>query len=105
MNLQDRISKLKKYPEPKWTDCGDRMNDLMNYVYGERAAFLERLEVAREALQESKYAQRYCEDSWYSCPKAEDGCSNETEGTDCNCGADVWNAQIDLLLKALEVPR
>ena len=29
----------------------------------------------------------YCEDSWYSCPKAEDGCANEGAGKECNCGA------------------
>lgn len=26
----------------------------------------------------------YCEDSWYSCPLAPDGCANE-EITECNC--------------------
>lgn len=35
-----------------------------------------------------KHAQhRECEDSWYSCPKSENGCADERE-TECNCGAD-----------------
>lgn len=37
----------------------------------------------------------YCEDSWYSCPKAEDGCANENAGTECNCGADEHNAKVE----------
>ncbi len=28
----------------------------------------------------------YCEDPWYSCPKAEDGCANDAAGTECDCG-------------------
>ena len=37
----------------------------------------------------------YCEDSWYSCPKAEDGCLNEAQGDDCTCGADKHNAEVE----------
>lgn len=37
----------------------------------------------------------YCEDSWYSCPKAEDGCANDDEGDNCNCGADKHNAEVE----------
>jgi hypothetical protein len=54
-----------------------------------------RLTAADGLLRDSKRKHRYCEDSWYSCPKSEDGCANENEGTDCNCGADEWNARID----------
>ena len=42
----------------------------------------------------------YCEDGWYSCPKAEDGCYDEWAGTDCNCGADEFNAEIDSAINA-----
>jgi hypothetical protein len=48
-----------------------------------------------EGLRRGHY---YCEDSWYSCPKADGGCANESEGEDCNCGADKINAIIDSLL-------
>ena len=45
----------------------------------------------------------YCEDSWYSCPKAEGGCANDAEGGECNCGADKHNAKVDALLAAAEL--
>ncbi len=44
----------------------------------------------------------YCEDSWYSCPKAPDGCSNDSKGSDCDCGADATNRKIELLMKEIE---
>lgn len=37
----------------------------------------------------------YCEDCWYSCPKAEDGCCNDAEGDECNCGADSHNKKVE----------
>jgi len=43
----------------------------------------------------AKRGHDYCEDSWYSCPKAEDGCGNDAEGDECNCGAEQWNARLD----------
>jgi len=52
----------------------------------------------------SKLAKRghyYCEDAWYSCPKAEDGCANEGAGDECNCGADEHNAEVDALMVML----
>jgi len=36
----------------------------------------------------------YCEDSWYSCPKAEGGCADESKGDNCNCGADAHNEAV-----------
>ncbi len=35
-----------------------------------------------------------CEDSWYSCPKSEEGCSDDrwSDGT-CTCGADELTAK------------
>lgn len=56
--------------------------------------------VPRAFLASMKQTHNYCEDSWYSCPKAEGGCSNESEGSDCNCGADGINAKIDEMLAA-----
>ena len=35
----------------------------------------------------------YCEDSWYSCPKAADGCAKDNDG-ECDCGADEHNAKV-----------
>ena len=49
-----------------------------------------------------KYGHRkhyYCEDCWYSCPKAEDGCCNDLiDKNKCNCGADEINVAIDAAL-------
>jgi hypothetical protein len=56
----------------------------------------------KETLPTFKRGHYYCDDCWYSCPKAEDGCCDERAGKDCNCGADEWNARIDLLMKELE---
>jgi len=40
----------------------------------------------------------YCEDCWYSCPKAEDGCCNDAYKKDeCNCGADEHNKRVEEL--------
>lgn len=49
-------------------------------------------------LKRSKRGHYYCEDSWYSCPKAEDGCADERKGDECDCGADAWNAELQALL-------
>jgi hypothetical protein len=56
--------------------------------------------VSLEFLQRMKRNHYSCEDSWYSCPKAEDGCSNEAAGTDCDCGADEFNSEIDSVIDA-----
>jgi hypothetical protein len=62
---------------------------------------IEAMKQALEALQDNKRSHYYCEDTWYSCPKHEDGCANEAEGDECNCGADKANEQIDLAITAL----
>ncbi len=55
------------------------------------AAVLERdrqvtmLRAYIEARPEGHY---HCDDSWYSCPKAEEGCANADVGTECTCGGD-----------------
>lgn len=58
-----------------------------------------------EKLRSLYRGHRYCEDSWYSCPKAEDGCANDADGTNCNCRADINNATIDEIIKALNEDR
>jgi len=57
-----------------------------------------REEVAQFLDKEVRRGHYYCEDNWFSCPKAEDGCSDETKGDECRCGADIYNAKIDQLL-------
>lgn len=45
----------------------------------------------------AKRKHRQCEDNYYSCPKAEGGCSNEM-GDECDCGADEHNAVVEQTL-------
>jgi len=42
-----------------------------------------------------------CEDSWYSCPKSDDGCANDWTGEDCNCGADNHNAKVASITESI----
>lgn len=53
--------------------------------------------VPRETMERLRLTHHNCEDSWYSCPKHEDGCADERQ-TECNCGADSHNAIIDAAL-------
>ena len=59
------------------------------------------LKLALEALENNRRTHYYCEDTWYSCPKHEEGCANESEGDECNCGADKANVEIDGAITAL----
>ena len=87
-------------------DCGGCGAGPTDECYcGNRAlvAEVERLEsVNRElvaVLKESRHSHYYCDDGWYSCPKAEDGCDNEDIPKDtCNCGAEEFNAKVDAAL-------
>lgn len=44
------------------------------------------------------------EDTWYSCPKAPEGCANPQVGLDCNCGADAHNAEVERVFEELSRP-
>jgi len=65
-------------------------------------AFAARNALLCEALREARRSHYYCDDSWYSCPQAEDGCSDSDAGTTCRCGADEFNAKVDAILAACE---
>jgi hypothetical protein len=60
-------------------------------------------QICTELASLARREHYYCEDSWYSCPKAEGGCANDAEGGECNCGADKHNAKVDALLAATEL--
>lgn len=48
-----------------------------------------------EKLAALAHREHYsCEDSWYSCPKSEDGSSDESAGSECNCSADAHNEKV-----------
>jgi hypothetical protein len=62
----------------------------------------EALKLALEALENSRTTHYYCEDTWYSCPKHEDGCANEHRGDECDCGADEANQKIDTAIATIK---
>lgn len=44
----------------------------------------------------------HCDDCWYSCPKAADGCCDDSQEKNvCNCGADEHNAKASALMAEL----
>ena len=51
----------------------------------------------------SRRTHHECEDSWYSCPKSEDGCADDFK-TGCTCGAEEHNAMIDAICNDLKEP-
>lgn len=71
-------------------DCKKRRTLSSHAVLAEVRAFLE----------SSRKKHHYCDDSWYSCPRHEDGCAND-DLIDCNCGADKYNMELDIILKKL----
>lgn len=46
-----------------------------------------------------------CDDTWYACPKSEDGCADSRQGDECNCGADEFNQELDRHITALDAIR
>ncbi len=58
-----------------------------------------RLETALKALRSEKH--RVCEDCYYSCPKSDDYCGEES---DCDCGTDRQNKIIDDALSLEKQP-
>ena len=63
---------------------------------GSQRVALERL------LDMARREHYYCEDSWYSCPLAEDGCANDNyEKDECSCGALAHNAKVDEIAATL----
>lgn len=55
-----------------------------------------------EKLNSLKRGHRYCEDTWYSCPKHPEGCADDSQGDVCNCGADIFNERVDRIIEYLE---
>jgi hypothetical protein len=52
-----------------------------------------------ESLKRQHY---YCEDPWYSCPLAPDGCANkEYKENECNCGAEEQHKKVDAIIEYL----
>ncbi len=54
------------------------------------------------ALEVNRRPHYYCENRWHSCPRHEEGCANDEDGDECNCGADKANAEIDTAIAAIK---
>lgn len=52
---------------------------------------------AKELLKQAQMNHVVCEDSWYSCPLAEGGCSDDAVSEKCNCGASRINETLEQL--------
>jgi hypothetical protein len=59
-------------------------------------------ELIAELVRLARRQHYSCEDPWYSCPKSPDGCANDSEGDECNCGADKHNDAIEQIAAKLE---
>ena len=59
------------------------------------------MDVIKEILSLKK-RHYYCEDSWYSCPLAEDGCCDDSvDKNKCRCGADIQHEKVDAIIEEL----
>jgi len=113
--MKDSIAELVRLLYQRHQDMGDTLarkaaweiERLREYIAAnmkdddlarENVRLIGERERLRAALEKSKRSHYYCEDTWYSCPKHPEGCSDEYAGKDCNCGADRWNAYVDGLL-------
>ena len=65
-------------------------------------ALHDKLDRAVEFIGKINCNHYYSEDSWYSCPKAEDGCADASQGDECNCGADTVKAGITKILAEIQ---
>lgn len=65
------------------------------------AKMTDERQLIKELASLARRRHYHCEDSWYSCPKATDGCANDAMGDQCNCGADEHNAKVDALMQQL----
>ena len=86
-------------------DCAGNDEVAMERGIADLIEYLESIDLLSglyKMAELAKLAHFYSEDSWYSCPLSEDGCSNDDFPKDkCNCGADEHNKKVDELLISL----
>jgi HAMP domain-containing protein len=79
--------------------CASEENQQLKESLAEARAEIEQLNKALESAKQRHYVND--DDNWYSCP-ASGLCSNDSAGTDCNCGADYVNSIIEAALRAAD---
>lgn len=65
----------------------------------QRKRMASRDKVIMELAAQFQDGHLECEDPWYSCPKSPEGCANDGQGDECNCGADYRAAKLKELLQ------
>jgi len=72
---------------------------MTSYCMTKKERLLDSLEKLSVLAMEEHY---YCDDSWYSCPLAPDGCSNDNEDKGkCTCGATEHNIEVTALISEI----
>ena len=56
------------------------------------------IKIIVDKLNSLKINHYICDDPWYSCPFSSEGCANENEPHECNCGASDQKAKIDAII-------
>ena len=82
------------------------LSEMISYARGLEYSLsikTQKIESCKSALVNLRIENHHeCEDCWYSCPKSESGCCDDSvEKTRCTCGKDRNNQIIDQLLKEL----
>ena len=95
MMYQSSISQ-RKYVKVDWNNR--HIEDALNARIAELEAAQKE---ALSLLPELERGHYYCDDCWYSCPKAVDGCCDESRGDECDCGADDYNALLAKIIGLL----
>ena len=100
--------------ETRMTLLHSSTNDLIEELLMWRGLAAEHLDriAELEAAQQKAIAllpklergHYYCDDCRYSCPKAVEGCCDESQGDECNCGADKYNQLLSEIISLLTPP-
>ena len=55
----------------------------------------EKIDKLVELVCELMPTHYWCDgDNWYSCPKAPEGCADDSRGPECDCGAEMRKADV-----------
>jgi predicted RNase H-like nuclease (RuvC/YqgF family) len=92
------IERLREYTTCTLESTDAEMDDKDIQII-KKDKLIEQLKKALESAKQKHYVND--DDNWYSCP-ASGLCSNDSAGTDCNCGADYVNSIIEAALRAAD---
>jgi TolA-binding protein len=95
---QTEVERLREYTTCTLESTDAEMDDKDIQII-KKDKLIEQLKKALESAKQQHYVND--DDNWYSCP-ASGLCSNDSAGTDCNCGADYVNSIIEAALSAAE---